>query len=88
MLRSSRNLPSARSALRPNQNKLSATRLGNSLPLRRKATVRPEGLSNLTGGTGPSDKIQTSLLPSPAAIESVFHSPAAETRHNPPGMTA
>jgi hypothetical protein len=85
-LRSSRSFASLRSACRPSQNKLSATRLGSSLPLRRSANACPAGCSRLTGATGPSDSTQTSLLPSPEAIESPSQSPPGETRHKPPGM--
>ncbi len=86
-LRNRRMALSARSTCRPSQYKLSATRLGKSLPLRRSGTGVSRGCSRLTGVTGPSERTHTSLLPSPANVDSLNRSPDADTRTNPPGIT-
>ncbi len=65
MLRSSRAEASARSTCRPSQNRLSAARLGRSLPLRRGGIGVPGGCNSVTAATAPSACTHTSLLPWP-----------------------
>ena len=86
MLRSSRAEPSARSTCRPSQNRLSATRLGRSMPLRRGVTGVPGGCSSVTGATGPSANTHTSLLPCPTNSDSPRFCCDALTCASAPGM--
>src|SRR5439155_17992625 len=77
-----------RSAWRPSQNRLSATRLGRSAARRSCRMGEPAGLSSDAPTAGPSASTQVSLLPPPRRIDTTETSRALDTRVRPPGIAA
>jgi hypothetical protein len=80
-------MDSDRSAYRPSQKRLSATRLGRSKVARLTSNGCAGGRSKLNSGAGPSPSSQVSLLPPPRCIETTMLLSDAEMRLSPPGIT-